>query len=372
MSDRIHASRRPLVLAAGVLVVALVAVMIISGRGGPSCVGGVGFNWPNAGRVYLAGLTQQSTTAAVPDRPFAVAAAHDVPQVRVFTGVDAAITTWIEDPGTVIRGMDRLLADTDRLGIQVVISNYPDQPMISALAGHSYPSWAAAQLDLTTPGSVPYTRFQAWLDMIVPRYSTHPSIASWEVVNEPGYMLGIDSGTVSVASGLAFVDHFADVLHELGARTVNGGGRPVFDPLRLTDDQLATYTRHLDVLDDHLYPATVPGVAPAGSDQDAHAAVASAAAWFDRARRVADRPGMPAMLGEVGSQPNSWFDAVRSDASSRGWPTFAWAFDAYDTSTFTDTTNPATLALLGAAAANAATVDGAHPVQVGTPRCTPR
>lgn len=364
--------RRALLLGAGLVLVVLVGVLsavVINRSDGSSCVGGVGFDWPNAGRVYLAGVTQQSTTAADPARPFTVAQRHRVPQVRIFAGVDAAITAWTQNPAAVLHGMDRLLTDAHRLGEQVIISNYPDQPMISALAGHGYPSWGAAQLDLTTPGSIPYQRFGQWLQIIVARFATSPDVASWEVVNEPGYMLGIDDATVTVTSGLSFVEHFADVLHQLGARVVNGGGRPVVDPLQLSDTQLAGYTRHIDVLDDHLYP-TGPDPTPA-TERDAATAVADTARWFDRARRVANRPGLPAMLGEVGSQPSPWFRAVQADATARGWPTFAWAFDAYDPSDFTDTVAPAALQALTAAADHASRINGAFPVQVGTPACTP-
>lgn len=364
-----------------VIALGVVVAVTVVGSGGPGCAGAVGFNWPNAGRVYLGGLTQKSTTAARPDRPFVLAHAHGLGQVRVFVGVDAAITTWLHDPAAATAGWQRLLSDAASQHVQIIVSNYPDLPMISALAGHDYPTWAAAQLDLTTPDSVPYRRFQQWLETIVPRFATNPTIASWEVINEPGYMLGIDNGTIGDASGLSFVEHFSDVLHQLGARTVNGGGRPVFDPMSLTDAQLSDYTRHIDILDDHLYPTRQDGTPPptpapltmpaAGPEQDAHAAVADTARWFGRARTVSDRSQLPGMLGEVGSQPGPWFAAAQSDASARGWPTFAWAFDAYDDNDFTDTTQPAILAALTDAAHNANRIDGSFPVQVGTPQCAP-
>ena len=189
-------------------------------------------------------------------RPFAVAQAAGVPQVRVFVGVDAALDMWRHDPRKGLAAVDRMAADAETHNVHLVLSNYPDLPMISALAGHGYPSWGAAQQDLITPGSVPYERFGHWLADVVPRVAPHPAVAAWEVVNEPGYMLGIDAGTVNVDAGLAFVGHFADLMHSLGARTVAGGGRPVFDPARLSDAQLATYAAHIDVLDDHLYPET--------------------------------------------------------------------------------------------------------------------
>ena len=239
-----------------VVVLAVAVVTVVQRFERPSCLGDVGFNWPNAGRVYLGGLAQKSTNAQQPMRPFAVAQAAGVPQVRVFVGVDAALDMWRQDPQEGLAAVDRMVADAETHNVHLVLSNYPDLPMISALAGHGYPSWGAAQQDLITPGSVPYERFGHWLADVVPRVAPHPAVAAWEVVNEPGYMLGIDAGTVDVDAGLAFVGHFADLMHGLGARTVAGGGRPVFDPARLSDAQLATYAAHIDVLDDHLYPET--------------------------------------------------------------------------------------------------------------------
>jgi hypothetical protein len=362
--------RRIPVLAATLIVVLVAAVVIVVQRfERPSCLGDVGFNWPNAGRVYLGGLTQKSTTAQQPTRPFAVAQAAGVPQVRVFVGVDAALDLWRQDPQRALAAVDRMVADAETHNIHLVMSNYPDLPMISALAGHGYPSWEAAQQDLTTPGSPPYARFGQWLADVIPRISTHPSVAAWEVVNEPGYMLGIDKGSVEVDAGLAFVSHFADLMHRLGARTVAGGGRPVFDPARLSDAQLATYAEHIDVLDDHLYPETAVVGDHGVSAADARAVVAYTAAWFDRTRQVTGRPDMPAMLGEVASEPAEWFAIVQAAAAQNGWPVLAWGFDAYDENDFTDLVRPNVLQMLGEASRAAAQVNGRFPVLVGTPKC---
>ena len=352
------------------VVLAVAVILVVQRFERPSCLGDVGFNWPNAGRVYLGGLTQKSTTAQQPMRPFAVAQAAGVPQVRVFLGVDAALDTWRQNPQKGLAAVDRMLADAETHNVRVVLSNYPDLPMISALAGHGYPSWQAAQQDLTTPGSVPYERFGQWLTDVVPRVATHPAVAAWEVINEPGYMLGIDEGVINVDAGLSFVGHFADLLHRLGARTVAGGGRPVFDPARLSDAQLAKYAERIDVLDDHLYPETAVVGDHGVSGDDARAAVAYTAAWFDRARRLTGRPDMPAMLGEVASQPPGWFAIVQETAAQYGWPVLAWGFDAYDDNDFTDRVRPDVLQSLGEAARAAAQVNGRFPVLVDTPRCS--
>jgi hypothetical protein len=354
-------------LLAGVLAVALAL-----GAGQlnlKSCVGDVGFNWPNAGRVYLAGLTQRSTAADQPSRPFAVASTQKIRQVRVFVGVDAALSVWQKDPERAVDGLERLLADAEAHNIQLIISNYPDKQMISALAGRDYQSWAAAQVDLVTPGSLPYRRFHEWLRDVVPRFAASPHVAAWEVVNEPGYMLGMDNGTVNVDMGLAFVAHFSELLHRLGAREVSGGGRPVFDPMTLRDDQVTAYARHLDILDDHLYPETTVGGHHGPSEQDARTAVAETAVWFNRVRRLMARPEMPGMLSEVGTQPTAWFSVVLIEAPRHGWPVLAWGFDAYDDNDFTDTVKPETFRLLSEAAKKAARINGRFPVLVGAPMC---
>jgi hypothetical protein len=367
------ASRRRTVataLLAGVLVVGLT---LGAGRlNRSSCVGDVGFNWPNAGRVYLAGLSQRSTTADQPSRPFAVASTQRIRQVRVFVGVDAALSAWQKDPKQAVDRIDRLLADAEAHSVQLIISNYPDQPMISALSGRNYSSWAAAQADLVTPGSVPFRRFEEWLTDVVPRFAASPQVAAWEVVNEPGYMLGLDNGTVDVDVGLAFVAHFSELLHRLGAREVSGGGRPVFDPMSLRDDQLTAYARHLDILDDHLYPETTVAGDHGPSEEAARTAIAETAAWFSRVRRLVSRPEMPAMLGEVGTQPSAWFSIVLTDATRLGWPVLAWGFDAYDDNDFTDSVNPDVLRQLSNAAEKADRINGRFPVRIGAPMCQPQ
>lgn len=361
------------VLLAGLTAVAAVRQL----DDGADCVGDVGMNWPAAGRVYLGGVDERSTTAAAPERALTVAAANGMRQVRVLVGVDAAIAAWTENPAQATDGLRRMVDDAAAREIVLVLSAYPDLPMISALAGGEYRSWAAAQRDLVTPGSVPWRRFEEWLRTVVPALSTDPTVVAWEVVNEPGYMLGMDSGAVPVEQGLAFFDHFAGLLKELGVRTLNGGGRPVYDPMTLTDQQLARYLEHVDVLDDHLYPSGPTTVAgdtgpPTGTAAQGRAAVEATERWFARARELVDRPEMPAMLGEVGSQPTEWFTGVLTAATRRGWPVLAWGYDAYDANEFTDEVNPRTFRVLAAAAAEARDLNGALSVVVGSTRCRPR
>lgn len=326
------------VLIAG-LVVATLAVAFLPGQ---QRLGLVGFNWPNAGRVYVAQLVQQSTTPTRPDRPFTVARAHSITRERVFIGDDLTVRSWQQDPAGAMDRVQRMLNDAAAADVKVVVGNYLTQDTVSVLAGHGYPSWAAAQQDLTTPGSPPWNQFGAWLQALAGRFGRSPAIASFEVMNEPNWMLGLDSGAVGRDNGLRFLDHFAAALHVFGAPKVNGGGRPVYDPMTLSDTQLALYTRNLDVLDDHLYPALDPDGRPVGGAGDARAAVAGTARWFDRARAVTHRR-MPGMLGEVGTVPDGWGKTAAAAGSERGWTTLAWAFDAYDVNNFTDTVHTETL-----------------------------
>jgi len=192
-------------------------------------------------------------------RPFTVAASHGITRVRVFEGDDLVIQAWQRDPVTTFARIQQLLDDAAAAHVKITISNYLTQETVAALAGHPYSSWAAAQRDLTTPGSAPWNELTAWLQSVTGRFGSNHAAASFEVMNEPNYMLGLDSQAVDRDQGVRFLDYFADVLHSFGAAQVNGGGRPVFDPMTLTDAQLALYVRHLDVLDDHLYPALGAG-----------------------------------------------------------------------------------------------------------------
>jgi hypothetical protein len=125
-------------------------------------------------------------------------------------------------------------------------------------------------------------------------------------------------------------------------------------------------------LDDHLYPGTTVGGDHGSSEEAARTAIAETAAWFSRVRRLASRPEMPAMLGEVGTQPSAWFSVVLNDATRLGWPVLAWGFDAYDDNDFTDTVNPDTVRRLSKAAEKADRINGRFPVRIGAPMCRPR
>jgi len=84
-----------LALATSIAVSGVVVLLVAGLWSSPRQPGAVGFDWPNAGRVYVAQLTQQSTTPAMPARPFSVAS-HGITRVRVF-----GATTWSSGLGSV-------------------------------------------------------------------------------------------------------------------------------------------------------------------------------------------------------------------------------------------------------------------------------
>jgi len=315
------------------------------GRSGPLA----GLNWPNAGRVYVGHFSQQSIQADRPDQVFVQSRVHGLADLRIFVGDNVVFGALHRDRPAALADMDRMLADAGRHGQRLVLSNYLTQASIEALAGHSFPSWAAAQQDLTAPGSASWTGLQDWFGVVVPRFARNTAVASWEVVNEPAYMLGVDAGAVGVNAEVGFLDHFQQLLHQLGARSVNAGGRPALDLSRLDDEQMRRYATHLDVLDDHLYPGTGPAGQPVGGATAGRDAVASTQAWFERVRALTGRPDLPGMVGELGSQDEPWFRAALDAGLSHGWTVLAWGYDAYDANRFTSTVRPEVLAELGRA-----------------------
>jgi len=314
-------------------------------RGQPTTAS-VGLNWPNAGRVYVGHWDQQSVQATNPAEVFEQSRVHGLSVVRVFLGDDVVFGRWRAEPSAALRDIDRLVDDAHRSGQRLVVSNYLTQAAIEVLAGRPFVSWAAARRDLVTPGSASWRGLQAWFTAVVPRFAHDPAVASWEVMNEPGYMLGVDDGSVETATEVGFLDTFQELLHVLGASTVNAGGRPVFELGRLSDDEVRQYAAHLDVLDDHLYPQTGSSGEPVGGEADAARSVDATAEWFRRVRRVTARPSFPAMVGELGTQDQPWMRTALSLSAEHGWVVLAWGFDAYDGNAFNAAHRPEVLAIL--------------------------
>jgi len=110
--------------------------------------------------------------------------------------LDLVIRAWQRDPVTTFARIQQLLDDAAAAHTKIVFSNYLTQETVAALAGHPYSSWAAAQQDLTTPGSAPWNELSAWLQSVARRFGSNHAAESFEVMNEPNYMLGLDSQAV--------------------------------------------------------------------------------------------------------------------------------------------------------------------------------
>jgi hypothetical protein len=301
----------------------------------------VGFNWPNAVAVYVNHWDQQTVTHADRSRPFRVASAHGVTIMRTFLGtVDSFRATRSPDPAVreaTWRDLRSLLDDAAAEGVQLILSNYLTEEAVETLADRQYRSWPEARRALVTEGSPPWLAFRQWMDEATTRFAGHPAALSWEVMNEPGWMLGIDDGTVGHDPAAVFLDTFQGRYQRAGV-TVNAGGRPKYDTTLLSDDQVRLMTRHVDVLDDHLYPE-------GGS---AEAMLDAVGAYRDRVLRLTGR-ALPVVLGEIGTQPESFFTAVMAGAEERGFGRVVWGFDAYDGNAFSDVARQHVLQTIAAA-----------------------
>ncbi len=301
----------------------------------------VGFNWPNAVAVYVNHWDQQSVSHADRSRPFRIASAHGVTLMRTFLGtVDSFRATRSPDPEVreaAWTDLRSLLDDAAAEGVRLILSNYLSEEAVEALADQPYRSWSDARRALVTEGSLPWLAFRQWIDEATTRFAGHPATLSWEVMNEPGWMLGIDDGTVGHDAAAVFLDTFQGQYQRADV-TVNAGGRPKYDTTLLSDDQVRLMTRHVDVLDDHLYPEGGP----------AEAMLDAAGAYRDRVMRLTGRT-LPVVLGEIGTQPPSFFTAVMAGAEERGFVRVVWGFDAYDGNAFSDVTQPHVLETIAAA-----------------------
>jgi hypothetical protein len=307
----------------------------------------IGVDWPNAGRVYVAHWNQQSVRGNNPAVAFRAAKKQGIHVIRVILGDDVVISRWRVAPSDALAAIQRMLDDAAASGIRLIITNYLTLEAIGALAGRSYASLQVAQRDITTPNSPAWRGFEDWLHSVVPRFADHRSVYSWEVVNEPGTMLGVDNGGASPDAGIAFLDTFQNGLHQLGAKRVNGGGTPSRNPDELSEAQVRRYAAHLDVLDAHLYASVDLTGKQIGDEAGAEASVAEVAQYFARVKSILGRPTMPVMLGEVGSAPQTWFERAVASARARGWLVLIWGYDAYDQYDFTAVSRPEVLHYAG-------------------------
>ena len=295
---------------------------------------GMGYNWPNAVVTYVNHWDQQSTTYANRAKPFTTAKANGVKVMRTFFGtVDSISRTKSTDVVTrdsAWAGLAELLDTAAANGVRLMLSNYLTQETIQALSGTTYADWPTARRAVTSPGSTAWNGLQSWIAECMTRFANHAGVYSWEVANEPNYMLGIDDGSITRAAGVAFLDHFQSYIKTQGGQRVGSGGRVLFDKSQLTDSEVIAATQDLDYLDDHWYPIN-------GDTAATH--LAAMDAWVARVKTLLGRE-MPVVIGEYGTDPQTYFDAVTTGVRQRGWTPITWGYDAYDIHIFNETDKP--------------------------------
>jgi hypothetical protein len=260
--------------------------------------------------------------------------------MRTFFGtVDSFRATRSADPAVrdaAWAALRSILDDAAANGVELILSNYLTKEAVETLSGTSYASWAAAQRALVTPGSPAWRGLQEWIAESIAHFKDHPGVFSWEVMNEPGWMLGIDDGSVTRDAAATFLDTFQGAYKTAGV-SVNAGGRPLYDTTLLTDGQVRLMTRNVDYLDDHLYPE--------GGTADAM--LTAAESYRDRVTALTGRR-LPFILGEIGTQDGNFLQAVLAGAEARGFLPLAWGLDAYDSNRFSETIQPNVLRAIAA------------------------
>ena len=281
---------------------------------------------------YILGWDQESVTAADPSRPFRVAKANGITRVRVaLAGRQEIVQRWKANPTAFWKAYRRVLDDAHAQGLTLAIHNRLEKGVIEVLAGHGYGSWEDAQRDVTTKGSAAWNGYRAFLQEAVTEVGGHPAIHSWEVVNEPQWMLGYDSGAVSKDAVIEFVNAFQGALHSFGVKRVHMGGA-YFDDL--DDTRFRRVYEHTDLFDAHLYP----------DGGDASAAINRVEAVHARVQALSGRD-LPIMLGEIGTVPwSGWSKPILDTCHQQGWTCLAWGFDAWDENAFDDASRPEVLA----------------------------
>jgi hypothetical protein len=306
---------------------------------------GMGFNWPNAIVTYVNQWDQQTTTYANRAHPFVFAQNRGSTRMRTFIGTIDAVNGYkgtnaaATAPQTWTR-INELLGDANTRGVKLACSNYLTKETIEALAGTTYASWTAARAALVTNGSAAWNGFKAWIDALAANgVLNHVGVYSWEVTNEPNYMLGIDDGSVTRSAAATFIDYFNAYYKTKGAPRTNLGGRFLYDKSQVTNAEITTLFANCDWNDDHCYPL-------AGTNAEFH--IASLDAWVERVNTVTGR-SVPMMIGEYGTNsdniygasidPNNteFFTRITDACVNRGWYPITWGYDAWDIHIFNET-----------------------------------
>jgi hypothetical protein len=321
------------------------ALVVRPGSSGSSSVG-MGFNWPNAIVTYVNQWDQQSTTYVNRTKPFTFAQSRGSSRMRTFIGTIDAVNGFkgLNSAATATQTWTRInemYTDANTRGVKLIGSNYLTQETIQALAGTTYASWSAARAALVTPNSAAWNGLKAWIDALAANgILNHAGAYSWEVVNEPNYMLGVDDGSVTRAAAASFIDFFNAYYKTKGAPRTNLGGRFLYDQSQVTNAEITTLFANCDWNDDHCYPLS-------GTNAEFH--IAALDTWSARVNSVTGRT-VPMMVGEYGSNsdniygttidPNNteFFTRMTDACVSRGWYPVTWGYDAWDIHIFNEST----------------------------------
>jgi hypothetical protein len=321
------------------------SLVVRPGSSGSSSVG-MGFNWPNAIVTYVNQWDQQSTTYANRTKPFTFAQSRGAARMRTFIGTIDAVNGFkgLNSAATATQTWTRInemYTDANTRGVKLIGSNYLTQETIQALAGTTYASWSAARAALVTPNSAAWNGLKAWIDALAANgILNHAGAYSWEVVNEPNYMLGVDDGSVTRAAAASFIDFFNAYYKTKGAPRTNLGGRFLYDQSQVTNAEITTLFANCDWNDDHCYPLS-------GTNAEFH--IAALDTWSARVNSVTGRT-VPMMVGEYGSNsdniygttidPNNteFFTRMTDACVSRGWYPVTWGYDAWDIHIFNEST----------------------------------
>lgn len=306
-----------------------------AGSGGVSRAD-IGMNIIPVLEPYMLGWNQKSVMAADPSRPFRVAHDNGIKTVRIgLAGRVEALNIWKADRSRFWQMFRHILDDARAQGLQVVVHNRLEQAVIEAMSGRTYANWGEAQRDVTTPGSAAWNGYWDFLRDAVAAVNEHPALYSWEVVNEPTWMLSYGD-QVPREQVINFVNVFQGALHSVGAKRVHMGGALFNDGI--SDDLFRKVYEHTDILDAHLYTWDGGPTAAALLDQ--------VQAEHDRVQQLTGRD-LPIMLGEFATVPWDGFSRPIFDrCNQRGWTCLAWGFDAWDEHSFNEVERPEVMALI--------------------------
>jgi hypothetical protein len=194
---------------------------------------------------------------------YRVAADRQVRAVRTFLGTRHLVAKW-RSSRTAFKGdLGRMLNDASDYGIRLVVSNHLTKDCIEAMAGRSYDSWADAQRAMATKGRAAWKGLEAWSKDFLSVVGAPGAAWSWEVVNEPTWMMGMDAGVINKDAMAAFMNHFlVPPPVPWGPEREPRGSR--FEGM--DDAQFALAHQHMTLADVHCYPDLDANGKPKGTN----------------------------------------------------------------------------------------------------------